>query len=126
PSWPIPLSWFCVADACASGGTDDLCIQGAVLTCLDPAAGTDVHSCNFNNHWQIRYYTPGVPVLTGKRTPVMTSRSQASGDPALQTSQFGPFDKFEWVVQITGGVLYNAGVYTAANAGSLSDPRRTV
>jgi hypothetical protein len=124
PNTPVVVPG--VADACGNGGTDDLCIQGAVLTCLDPAPGTDVHQCNFSNHWQIRYYSPGVPVLTGKRTKVMTSRSHASGDPNLQTSQFGPFDKFETVVQVTGGVLYNAGVYTAANAGSLSDPRRTV
>ena len=109
-----------VADACGSGGTDDMCIQGAVLTCLDPPQGFDVHSCNFSNHWQIRYYTPGVPVLTGKRTPVMTSRNHAA-DPNLQG-----VDKVEFVVQVTGGLLYDAGVYTAANAGSLSDPRRTV
>lgn len=115
-----------VADACGTGGTDDLCIQGAVVYCIDPPTGQDVHSCNFSNHWQIRYYSPGVPVLTGKRTPTMTSRSHASGDPNLQTSQFGPFDKFELVVQVTGGVLYDAGLYTATNAGSFSDPRRTV
>jgi hypothetical protein len=129
----IPVVVDGIADACGNNGVDfeDLCVKGAVLRCVDGPQPMSALGCNLNNTYQLLYYDPSKPLLTAKRTLSggFANQTYAQGlaliPPVQQVNGAGfAYDKFEMVMQVTGGGL--APLYTASNAGMSGDPRRTI